>query len=684
MINKQLLDPESIVIVGGSNDVSKPGGKVLKNLLSGSYAGRVYVLNPQEKEVQGVQSFPGPDSLPNVDLAILAIAARHCPQSVEFLARKKNTRAFIILSAGFSEESEEGAQWEKKIADTIHNTGGCLIGPNCIGFLNHNYYGIFTTPLPETNPAGVDFISGSGATAVFIMESGIPKGLTFSSVYSVGNSAQTGVEDVLKYLDESFDPETSSRIKLLYFESVNKPELLLKHGRSLMQKGCRIAAIKAGRSEAGSRAASSHTGALASPDIAVDALFKKAGILRCYSREELSTVAAIYNHPLPEGKNMAIVTHAGGPAVMLTDVFSEAGLQVPEIKGPAADALLEKLHPGSSVANPIDFLATGTAEQLGVIIDACEKHFENIDAIIVIFGSPGLFPVNPVYDVLDQKMKSCRKPIYPVLPSVINAGDAIEEFISGDRVFFPDEVVFGRALSRVLKSMEAPAAASKTPKVDKRMIRPVIESAGAGYLDSGVVTALLDASDIRRVAELVATTAKEAVKVAKETGFPLVMKCVGPVHKSDVDGVALNISNVEEAIAEYNRMKKIPGMKTILIQPMISGLELFAGVKKEGAFGHLLMCGLGGIFVEVLKDVSVAMLPLDPGEANRMIRSLKGYEIIKGVRNQEGVDENLFAEVLERLSGLIAVAPEIVEMDLNPLIGRGDQMHCVDARIRIE
>jgi len=285
MITQQLLNPRSIVVVGGSDDVQKPGGKVLKNLIDHHFKGNLYVVNPKVDEVQGVKSYRDVAELPQVDLAILAIAAKFCPQTVEILAKQKVTRAFIILSAGFHEESEEGARLEEQIVKTINETGGCLIGPNCIGVMNSNYAGVFTTTIPKLNSTGIDFISGTGATAVFIMEAGMPKGLTFSSVYSVGNSAQMGVEEVLEYMDISFISATSSRIKLLYIESVNKPDKLLKHASSLIRKGCRIAAIKSGGSEAGSRAASSHTGALASSDVAVDALFRKAGIVRCYGRE---------------------------------------------------------------------------------------------------------------------------------------------------------------------------------------------------------------------------------------------------------------------------------------------------------------------------------------------------------------------------------------------------------------
>ncbi|HQB79175.1 MAG TPA: CoA-binding protein, partial [Tenuifilaceae bacterium] len=482
MINNQLLNPRSIVVVGGSDDIQKPGGKVLKNLIDHNFKGSLFVVNPKAETVQGLEAHKDVADLPEVDLAILAIAAKFCPATVETLAKQKNTRAFIILSAGFHEESEEGAKLEEQIVATINSVNGCLIGPNCIGVMNSNYAGVFTTPIPVLDPKGIDFISGSGATAVYIMETGIPNGLPFSSVYSVGNSAQMGVEDVLEYLDNSFDPENSSRVKLLYVESINKPEKLLKHASSLIRKGCKIAAIKSGGSEAGSRAASSHTGALASSDVAVEALFRKAGIVRCNGREELATVAAVFLHPELQGKRVAVITHAGGPAVMLTDALSNNKLEVPSITGPKAQELLSKLFAGSSVANPIDFLATGTAEQLGHIIDACENDFDNIDAMAVIFGSPGLFPVYDVYDLLDKKMGECKKPIYPILPSIINVKDEIAHFLAKGRVNFPDEVAFGNALAKIYHTPKPVAQNIALPKVDEKAIRNIIDNAPNGYL----------------------------------------------------------------------------------------------------------------------------------------------------------------------------------------------------------
>ena len=682
MVTKELIAPKSVVVVGASDDVYKPGGRVLENLIQYQYSGQLYAVNPKADVVQGIKAHKAVEELPAVECAIIAVAAKFCPHIVEVLAKEKGTKAFIILSAGFHEENEEGAKLERQVVDIINSVGGSLIGPNCIGMMNSNYTGVFSRPIPKFNPKGVDFITGSGATAVFILELGMQQGLQFSSVFSVGNSAQLGVEEILEYLDESFDPATSSRVKLLYVESISNPEKLLKHARSLISKGCRIAAVKAGSSEAGSRAASSHTGAMASSDVAVDALFRKAGIVRCRGRQELLTVASIFTLPPLKGKRIAIITHAGGPAVMLTDSLSNGKMEVPKISGEKAEALLAKLFPGSSVANPIDFLATGTAEQLGYIIDACEKDFD-VDGMAVIFGSPGLFPVYDVYDLLSERMRSCKKPIFPILPSVVNVADEIAQFVAKGNIYFPEEVVFGDALCRIMQTPAPQPENATLPEVDKKAIRAIVDAAPDGYLAPDKVQALLDAAGIVRAGEAVVTSAEEAVKAAEKLGYPVVMKVVGPVHKSDVGGVKLNVKDADTVRAEFERMIRIKDTTAILLQPMLSGSELFVGGKRDERFGAMVLCGMGGIFIEVLKDVVAGLAPIATPEAMEMIAKLRSVKILDGVRGQAPIPREKFAEVVARLSVLMTVAPEIFEMDLNPLLGTEKGVVAVDARIRI-
>jgi acetyltransferase len=684
MIHEKLLNPESIVVVGGSNHLNKPGGKLIRNLTDHKYGGKLYIVNPREKEVQGFPAYASVEDLPEVDLAILAIPAAACLPAMEVLIREKQTRAFIVISAGFSEMGHEGKLLEQQMARMVDEVEGTLIGPNCIGVMNPVHTSIFTTPIPPLCSKGCDFISGSGATAVFIMEAGIPKGLRFSSVWSVGNSAQTGVEEVLAHLDETFDPEHSSLVKLLYLETIRNPDKLLEHASSLIRKGCRIAAIKAGSSSAGSRAASSHTGALVSSDAAVEALFRKAGIVRCYGREELVTVANVFLCKELKGPRMAIITHAGGPGVMLTDALEDGGLKIPEIgESPAKAALKEKLFAGSSVENPIDFLATGTPDQLKAIIDACEKDFE-VDGMAVIFGSNGLVPVREVYSLLAEKTVECTKPIFPILPSVIDVKEEVTQFLSLGHVNFPDEVLLGRALTKI---MNTPAPSDRSiflEGVDVPEIRRIIDQAEPGYQPPAVIHRLFRAAGIPAVTEMVATSPEEALAAARDIGFPLVMKVVGPVHKTEVGGVVLNVRNEESVTKEFRHLMRIEGATSVLLAQMAFGTELFIGAKYEPTFGHVILCGLGGIYVEVMKDFTSGLAPLTPDEAWSMVRNLRSYNILKGYRGKSGVDIRKFVRIIVALSSLLRFATEIKELDINPLLGNHSSILAVDARIRIE
>lgn len=685
MINDQLLNPKSIVVIGGSNNVHKPGGAIVRNLLNGDYQGDLRIVNPKEDTIQGIKAFHDVKDIPQTDLAILVVAAKYCPDYVDYLTAEKGVRAFVIISAGFGEETKEGAALEQRILDTCERYGAALIGPNCIGLLNRNHHSVFTLPIPDLHPMGADFISGSGATAVFILESAVIKGLKFNSVWSIGNGKQIGIEDVLQYMDENFDPETDSKVKLLYIENISNPDKLLYYASRLIRKGCRIAAIKAGSSESGSRAASSHTGALASSDSAVEALFRKAGIVRCFSREELTTVGCIFTLPPLDGKNFAIVTHAGGPGVMLTDALSKGGLNVPKIEGPLADELKAQLFPGSSVANPIDFLATGTPEQLGIVIDYCEHKFDQIDAIAVIYGTPGLTQLYEAYDVLDKKIRECKKPIFPILPSLHTAGPEVEEFLKRGHVNFSDEVTLATALSQIMKTPQASPFEVELYGVDIPRLHQIINGIHqSGYVSPDLVREILSCAGIPMVPEMVSSSKDELIAFAEKTGYPVVAKVVGPVHKSDVGGVTLNIRTSEHLALEFDRMMQIPEATGVMVQKMLKGTELFIGAKYEQRFGHVVLCGLGGIFVEVLKDVSSGLAPLSYAEAYSMIHSLRGYKIIKGTRGQKGINEQKYAEIIVRLSTLLRFATEIKEIDINPLLADEHTVTAVDARIRIE
>lgn len=576
MINRELIDPKSIVVVGGSNNVHKPGGRLVRNLLDGKYKGELYVVNAREDDVQGLKSYHSVHDIPDTEMAIISIPGPSCPEAIDILANQKNVKAFIVVSAGFGEETHEGALLEDQMLATVNGAGASMIGPNCIGLMNTKFHGVFTQPIPEFHPDGVDFISSSGGTALFIIESALTKGLRFSSVWSVGNSKQIGVEEVLEYMDRNFDPVLDSKIKMLYIEQIKNPDKLLYHASSLIRKGCHIAAIKAGSTESGKRAASSHTGAIASSDSAVEALFRKAGIVRCFSREELTTVASIFTLKEVKGKNCAIITHAGGPAVMLADALSKGRLNVPNLEGPVAAELKSKLYPGAAVGNPIDIIGTGTPEHLATAIDYCENHFDEIDLMMVIFGSPGLVKLYETYEVLHKKMEECKKPIFPVLPSIVTAGPEVRSFVKKGHVNFSDEVTLGTALSRVINTPKPMSTDIQLYGVNVPEVRRIIDQLPSnGYLTPEQVRTLLGAANIPLVEEFTSTDKDELIAFAKRVKFPVVAKVVGPVHKSDIGGVALNIRSEEHLLFEFERMMRLPDVTAIMVQPMLKGQELF-------------------------------------------------------------------------------------------------------------
>ncbi|WP_394335461.1 acetate--CoA ligase family protein [Geofilum rhodophaeum] len=667
-------------MAGGSEQRSKPGGKLLQNLLEGGYSGDLMVLNPGKDSVQGVEAFAAVSDLPVVpDLAILAVAADLCVPLVRDLAQR-GTRAFIVVSAGFGEEGPAGRALEEALLAEVEAVDGVLIGPNCIGVLTPVYNGVFTAPVPRLDAGGCDFVSGSGATAVFILEAALPKGLTFASILTVGNSVQVGVEEVLEHWDVSYKPGVSAPIKLIYVEDLKNPDKFLRHAASLIRKGCCIAAIKSGTSEAGQRATSSHTGALASTDSAVEALFRKAGVVRCAGREELVAVASVFRYKPLQGKRLAIVTQAGGPGVMLADALSEGGLQIPALGVQAQTDLKGMLNAGAAVGNPVDILATGTAEQLRQVLAYCDG-LEGIDGMIVIFGSTGLTQVFDAFEVIHRQVLACKKPVFPILPSTSSAHAEVQAFLARGHVNFPDEVVLGRALGKVWQTPRPAREEIFMEGVDLAGIRRLIDGAEAGWLGPAVVNALLRAAGIPVVPEGVAHSKKELVKLAGELGYPLALKAVGLVHKSDVGGVTLNIRSEAHLLAEYGRMLKIEGVEGVLVQKMAEGMELFIGGRYEPRYGHVLVVGLGGVFVEMLNDFAHGLAPLTMEEAASMIRSLKSHRVIQGMRGREGVDEELFAEILVRLSTLLRYATEIKELDLNPLIGNKAELLVVDARM---
>ncbi len=688
-IHQCLFRPRSIAVIGASGDPLKPGGRVLKNILEHGYAGILRPVNPKATEILGIPVCSSIAALPETpDLAIVAIPSAMVPAAVAELA-DRGTGATIVLTSGFGEKDAAGKAVEAKMKAIADAAGMALIGPNCSGFLTAAYKGKFAGIVPKLPGGAVDFISGSGATVDYVMECAVGRGLSFGTVINLGNSVQMGVEDLLQLHDQNYGPDCA-RILLLYMEAVKKPQLLLRHARSLAKKGCLLVGIKSGATAAGSRAAASHTGAMATSDTAVQALFEKAGIIRVTGREALIDVACVLQAARGRltGNRFAIVTDAGGPGVMLADELTRGGLELPQLSEDTRAELAKILPPESSTANPIDALPSRTAEQIGAIIRVLgEFEGGRLDAVAVLTGDSGLADNAAIYRAISLAMDKSPIPVLPVLSSLTSCREKIDAFTGGGKVFFPDEVALGRTLgliaSQTLPAEELGDCRANLPGYSKEDIGRAL-AGKHGALDLLTVRRTLLAAGFNLPEELLVQEEKYLSENCRRLGFPLAMKVIGPLHKTDVGGVRLGINSETEALAAWSSLMAIPEARGVLLQPMIGGLEVILGASREGDFGHLLMFGLGGIHTEVLKDVRFALAPISQAEAGLLINGIRGRALLDGVRGAVGMDTAVLADFLVRLGRLVADFPEISEIDLNPVKGFGDHLLAVDARIIVE
>ena len=680
-----LYSPDTIAVIGASNDPLKPGGRVIKNIKENGFGGRLWAVNAKTADILGLPTYKSINDLPEApDLAILSIPSKFALQAIKDLADRK-TGAVLILTSGFGEKNEEGKKVEQEMRRIADEAGMAMIGPNCSGFLTNTYKGKFAGIIPTLTGGAVDIISGSGATVDYVMERASTRGLSFGTVINLGNSVQMGVEDLVALHDENYGPD-SAPVLMVYMESVKKPAMLLRHARSLVEKGCAIVGIKSGATAAGERAAASHTGAMATSDTAVEALFEKAGIIRVAGRGELINVASalVAAKGRIAGKRACIVTDAGGPGVMLSDELNRQGMETPVLKEETQAELYKILPPESSVLNPIDALPSRTAEQIKAIIETLVKYEKDrIDVIIVLTGNSLLSDNALIYNEISNAIKAGPIPVIPMLSSLTTARKKIDDFISKGNVIFPDEVELGQALGKVANWV-APEDASAVPEgYDRSGIEKALGK-NHGALDPDVVGDILSAAGFRLPEQIEVFDQGQLADGCRRVGYPLVMKVIGPLHKTDVGGVKLNIGNDGEAADAWKDLLRISDAKGVLLQPMIGGQEVILGASREGDFGHLIMFGLGGIYAEVLKDVKFALAPLSQNESLRMIRGIKSYKVLEGVRGEASMDIDVLADNVCRLGRLVSDFPQIKELDLNPIKGTGDKLYAVDARIIVE
>ena len=684
-IYQNLFFPETIAVIGASNDPLKPGGRVIKNIKENGFAGRLWAVNPKTEHVLGLPTYRSIQALPEApNLAIVAIPSAFVLQAVEELAGRK-TGAAIILTSGFGEKDEAGKRLEQEICRIADNAHMALVGPNCSGFLTRAYKGKFAGIIPRLPGGAVDFISGSGATVDYVMERASSRGLSFGTVINLGNSVQMGVEDLLELHDRHFGPDCAP-ILMLYMESVRKPAKLLHHAKNLAARGCALVGIKSGATAAGERAAASHTGAMATSDTAVQALFEKAGIIRVQGRGALINVACVLAAAKGrlKGKRACIITDAGGPGVMLSDELARQGMELPLLKEQTRAELAKILPPESSTLNPIDALPSRTADQIKAIIRILgEYERDHIDVIAVLTGDSGLSDNADIYREISNAMQTGPIPVVPVLSSVISSGSKITEFINRGNVYFPDEVELGQALGKVANRV-APEDASSVPDgYDTAAIEKALGD-HSGALAPETVRHVLSAAGFRLPGQIEVFRKDRLAQECRRLGYPLAMKVIGPLHKTDVGGVKLGIGNDAEALAAWEGLLEIPDARGVLIQPMVDGLEVILGASLEGDFGHLVMFGMGGIYAEALKDVKFALAPISRDESIRMIQGVQSYAVLQGVRGEASMNIDALSVNIQRLGRLVSDFPRIKEIDLNPIKGVDTDLYAVDARIIVQ
>lgn len=678
-----LLEPKSIAVIGASEDISKPGGRITLNILTKKFGGKLFLVNPKGGTIQGVKAYTSISELPAApELALIAVPAKFVRASLEELAIK-GSKVVVVLSAGFGELGEEGKQAEKTLAEIADRNGILLLGPNCSGVMTYAHASKFTGTALEMTRGGIDFISGSGATVDFLAEHAMRRGLHFNSFLTVGNSAQSGVPDLMKIYDAAHTDD-SSRIMITYQESIKNPQEFLRAARSLGKKGVLLAGIKAGTTQAGSRAAASHTGAMATNDTAVQALFDKAGVIRVDSRMELVDVANVLVcvKGKADGKRVAIVTDAGGPGVMVSDELNRQGFEVPAFNEKTRTRLAEVLPPGAGVGNPVDCLPSITAPVMEKVLKILQEEVSGqVDYIIYMNGDSGLSDNWAIYQVLKKFMDTSPIPVLPSLVSVLSSEVPLKKFRQTGGCYFEDEVYMARALARVVNRPHVTEPVTAAAGFDRNKIAGLL-AGQHGALSPQVTREVLQAAGVRfpGQVELTAKTGLASMPFA----FPWVMKVMGPLHKSDVGGVRVGIRNLAEAEKVWDELLQIKAANGVLVQQMVKGTEVIIGANREEGYGHLVAFGLGGIYTEALKDVKFALAPLSREEADRMIHSIRAFPLLEGVRGEQGMYLVTLQDILIRISLLVTDFPSIRELDLNPVKGYGKDIFTVDARVLVD
>ncbi len=692
----RLLAPRSIAVIGASRTAGKIGHELFRNLLEYGFEGPVYPVHPTALSVAGVRAYPSVLEVPDaVDLAVVVVPA----PDVAGIARQcadKGVLGMLVITAGFAEAGGDGKTAERELVAFARSNGMRIIGPNCFGVLN-TAAGVRmnATFAPAQPVAGnVAFLSQSGGLGIELMSRAGDLGIGISQFVSVGNKADVSGNDLLQYWAE----DAQTEVILLYLESFGNPGKFVRLARNVARSKP-IVAVKSGRTAVGSRAASSHTAALAAPDLAVDALFRQAGVIRVDTLDELLSTAMVLAHqPLPAGRRVAIVSNAGGPGILAADACAGARLEVPELAAATQDALREVVLTGASVRNPVDLVAAATADQYEAALRLALAD-PSIDAILAIFVPPLVTRAADVARAIVRVAESAEgKPIV----SCFLGQNGVPDALRGDDTrptipsfAFPESAA--HALGRVADLADwrrRPAGAvPHLVGIDVPGARAVVTAAldndpEGAWLDPGAAAAVLACFGIPVVGFREVTDAEQARSAARALGYPVVLKASAPnlVHKSDVGGVALDLRDDAAVVNAFEAMATALGdhMTGAVVQPMVPvGVEVIVGITHDQSFGALVLFGLGGVTAELLADRALRLVPVTDEDAHQLVRTLRGSQLLFGYRGRPAVDVAALEDLILRVGALADEIPEIAEMDLNPVVASADSVVAIDVKIRV-
>ncbi len=695
MLNS-FFNPKSIAVIGASRTPGKVGFDILKNIIQYDYEGKIYPINPSADEILGKKSYPSLADVPdNVDLAVVVVPAKNVLEVIEKCGKKKISSA-IIITAGFKESGVEGARLEHELVYRAAEAGVRFVGPNCLGIIDTHakMNASFAAGMPAQG--GIGFFSQSGALCLAVLDRALPDGIGFSKFISMGNKADITDTDIMRALAE----DENTKVILGYIEGVSDGKKFMEVASEVSKKKPLII-LKSGTTSAGAKAASSHTGALAGREATFDAAFRQSGVIRAYTLKDIFNFAlAFASQPLPKGPHIAIITNSGGPGILAADACDKSDLQLVTLHKETTDKLREFLPPVASFYNPIDILGDSGAERYEKTLQLVLQD-SSIQGVLVLLTPTATVDVANTARKVSYVSQFFEKPVMTSFMGKKSIESASRILMENNipNYEYPEEAVAAyHAMYRYHAWIKRPPKTFTNMNVRKNGVTAIFEKVKQENRDRFTdeeIHEVLKTYGFRQPKGLFARTSEEAVAAAKRIGYPVVMKIMSPqvVHKSDIGGVRKNLNNkkdVENAFFEITtHVRNIMPAATIygvLIQEMISpGKEVIIGITKDPQFGHMIMFGLGGIYVEVLRDISFRIVPLSNEDVHEMVREIKTFPLLRGVRGEAETDIGAIEQALLSFNQLAMDFPQIIEADINPLLAhtRGKGVIAIDARFTI-